>query len=209
MQKITTILFALAATTLPLATLADIPPLNESWAELAYEGPETLSLFTVPDGSGKPFTQAYLPSGVLVDGTITLHVVDYNYNPISDFPREDIWLESTDDGLINCIGGSNPDANTDANGITTWTSGLNAGGSSMSLIRVYINGSPLYSSQGLNLHTNSTDINGDLTVNLIDVTLFSQDLFNAYNYRSDFHCDGVINLLDVQKLAESVQADCP
>ena len=55
---------------------------------------------------------------------------------------------------------------------------------------------------------NSPDINGDLEVDLIDVVLFTQDFYNAYNYRSDFNWDGIVDLGDVVALAQAMGIDC-
>lgn len=53
------------------------------------------------------------------------------------------------------------------------------------------------------------DINGDLVVNLADLSLFATDFFVLYNYRSDFHFDGILNLLDVTRFAQCMSAECP
>ncbi len=195
---------------IPAATAhADIPPLDTSYTEIAYQGTETLSLTCFPNGNGAPFTEAYLDDGTLVDATITLHLHDFYDNPVPFYPKEDIWLEATDFGLAMCPGGTCPDTDTDINGITVWTNPLHAGGTSQSLLQVFVNGSPLNNSPGLNMRTNSPDINGDLAVNLIDLGYFALDLNGPYNYRSDFHFDGAINLPDLGKLAAAFGSHCP
>ncbi len=184
--------------------------LNPSHAEIAYEGTETLSLHTNPDGSGISFTHAYLPDGQTADATITLFVFDDSGNRIADFPSEDIWLQANDGGMTQCTGGgTSPDEDTGADGTTHWTTPLSAGGYSEGLLQVYINGDALTSSAGLNIRTNSSDINGDLVVNLVDVGIFATDFFGVYNYRSDFVCNGNLDLADVGKMAVGVGASCP
>ena len=61
----------------------------------------------------------------------------------------------------------------------------------------------------LQMWFNSPDINGDLAINLTDVTLFAADFFGPYAYRSDFNWDGAINLLDVTVLSGSMGITCP
>lgn len=125
-----------------------------------------------------------------------------------DFPAEDIWLESDDGGMVPCSGGTNPDANTNTDGLTWWTTPLNAGGYSTSALRVYVNGISLPGAP-LTLFLNSADINGDRLVNLMDVVLFSQVFFGPYAFRADFYADGVLNIVDVGRMAQGLGRSCP
>ncbi len=62
----------------------------------------------------------------------------------------------------------------------------------------------------LNVFFNSVDINGDLTVNLIDVSIFAGDYYAAApQYRSDFNFDGAVNLTDVTILSTNYGSSCP
>ena len=177
--------------------------------DMAYQGPETLTLLVVPDGSGNTFNQASLPFGGQADATITLLLKGADNDPIAHFPFEDMWLESRDAGLVPCRGGTTADANTDAAGITTWATPLHAGGHSQSLMDVIVNGSLLEMAPGLDLSFNSPDINGDLTVNLTDVQIFSGDFFDSDDFRSDFHRDGDVNISDLAVMARALGAGCP
>lgn len=182
---------------------------QEGEYSMAYTGPETLTLLIMPDGSGDSFEDATLPYGNTEDATITVTLWDGNYDPIYQYPAEDIWLESRDGGMVPCSGGTIADANTDVNGMTQWVNPLFAGGHSEALTEVRVNGSPIELTVGVNLSFNSPDINGDLIVNLVDVQLFTGDFFNAYDFRSDFHRDGVINIADIPALAQAYGAGCP
>jgi hypothetical protein len=53
------------------------------------------------------------------------------------------------------------------------------------------------------------DINGDLQVNLADLTAFSQDFHGDYDYRSDFHWDGQLDLTDLTIMARGFDVSCP
>jgi len=212
MFNITRPVIGIFLATMPFIALADIPPLDESWISTAYDGPLTMSLLTIPNGTGNPLTQVYLPGGNSVDGTITLHLMDHSCNPVANYPLEDIWLAATDDGLIACIGGTNPESDTNPEGVTSWTSPLLAGGYSMDYINVCINGSFLNNTPGIDMFTNSPDINGDLVVNLADLSMLAADFFNSsqpYHYRSDFYFDGVINLADLGIFAAAMGTQCP
>jgi len=177
--------------------------------EMAYQGPETLTLFVVPDGSGGSFDQATLPVGGTEDATITVLIVDFNWVPIANFPAEDIWLESEDNGLVPCIGGTIADANTGADGTTQWLNPVLGGGHSQALTVVLVNGALLEMTSGVNLSFNSPDINGDRTVNLTDVQLFTEDFYFSDDFRSDFHRDGIVNLSDLPRMAQAVGTTCP
>lgn len=191
-----------------------IPDLSHSYIEWAYEGAATLSLYTLPDGSGNGLDQAYLPgvadgsAPTAVDGTITLVMLDGLDYPIAMFPFEDLWLESSDGGMVRCIGGTVADANTDAQGRTHWADPLGAGCWSASSLQVYINGDAVIDG-AVAMWVNSPDINGDLECNLSDVGSFASDYFGAYQYRSDFNYDGVLNLSDIGLFARGVGAACP
>ncbi len=176
---------------------------------MEYQGTETLTLFVVPDGSGETFDRAFLPYGGQADATITLWLLDANYDPLPNFPREDMWLVSVDGGLIPCPAGSIADANTDSQGTTRWTQPLHAGGHSEGLTEVRVNGSMLESTTGVRLGFNSPDINGDLTVNLTDVQIFTTDFYADFDFRSDFHRDGSVNLSDLAEMAHAFGASCP
>lgn len=176
---------------------------------MAYPGPETLTLLVRPDGGGRSFDDALLPWGDTADATITLVLRNANGDPVPDFPREDMWLVSDDDGLVPCVSGTIADANTDAAGMTQWQNPLFGGGYSEALTEVRVNGAPIELTIGVHLSFNSPDINGDLVVNLTDVALFAMDFFGDYQFRSDFFRDGQINLQDLATFAPAYGATCP
>jgi len=190
--------------------LSGVPDLVQSIAQIAFTGPGTASLLVVPDGSGPRFTEAHDEQGNVIDATITLLLLDPMGAPIVNFPFEDLWLESTDGGLVGCNYGVIADHHTDANGITSWVNPPVAMGHSQSLVQVFVNGSPLVSGPGLPLRFNSPDINGDGFVNLQDLPLLSVDLYSTlYSFRSDFNGDGILNLQDIAIFAQHYGAQCP
>ncbi len=185
-----------------------IPDLSHCEAWLGYDGPETPTVLVAPDGSGARFSEARLPDGTQVDCTIYVRVKDFLDYPICCFPREDMWLESLDDGLVPCVGGTTADVNTDLEGLTWWQEPCRAGGYSQAGMVIMLNGDDVLS-QSWPVNFNSPDINGDGHVGLVDVTIFAQDFFGDYHFRSDLSRNGVLNLSDVVLLSSHLGAQCP
>ena len=187
---------------------AGVPDLEETTADLAYVGVETLSLFNLPNGAGKTFAQAFLPGGAETDGTINLVLRDGFGDPIDNFPASDMWISSADDGMVPCGGTASANFNTNDLGETSWVNPIFAGGNSQALCIVYINGDALTSNGGLALSFNSADISGDGVVNLTDAGFFSGFLGGS-DYAGDYNFDGVVNVSDAGFMATSLGASCP
>ncbi len=176
--------------------------------EMACGPEDEATLFNLPDGNGSPFTEAQRPDGTVVDCSIIFTIADPFGVPIAHFPAEDMWLESVDGGMVPCVGGNCADSNTDETGTTGWVDPLNAGGASLGLTYIMVNGMSVYESP-LALHFNSADLNGDGTVNLADVGMFSSSFFGDYSFGADFFRDGLLNLADVGRLAHGLGGSCP
>jgi hypothetical protein len=178
---------------------AQVPELSLCHFEME---PYAALVFTLPDGSGSPFTEAIGPQGP-ADATLTLTVVDANGNPIANYPAANIWLEAQ--GVVACSG-IHPDGDTDEFGQTRWSVSPLAGGSNWGMgSRIVINGElhPL----AVALTFISADMNGDGFVNLVDVGLFVAAL-ETNTLTADFNGDGAINLGDVSMLAQAMGATC-
>ncbi len=180
-----------------------LPDPDLSTATTAYPG--EVSLFSVPDGSGKSPAACYAFGGTVVDATITVEVVDAMAEPVRMYPAEDMWLESADGGLIHCIGGTVADGPTDADGRSTWTQPLHAGCQGIETV-VLISGMTL--APRLPMRHNSADISCDLRVDISDLVLYAQDNM-GYDYRSDFFWDGELDLSDLVLLAVANGRYCP
>lgn len=190
------------------ASYALIPDIDLSTA--TTQATETVSVFSIPDGSGNPLSSVFIFGGNQVDGTVTVTLVDDAATPIFNFPLEDLWLESNTPAIVLCAGGSVADDPTDVNGQATFSGALQAGGWGEGLV-VWVGGvvnAPL-AQVPLDYKFNSPDMNLDLIVNLTDIVLFAQDYFGGYNYRADYYYDGVINLSDIVLLAQGNGATCP
>lgn len=197
--------------------VAGIPDLELSTSTRAYTGEETLSLWNLPDGTGNPFAEAFLPGGANADATITVVLKDGNGDFVTNYVFEDITL-SCNNGLpvgdpdrmamVPCDGGATSDGDTDENGETEFATPLNAGGWSETNTVVLIAGAPLASAD-VALWMNSSDLSGDGDVNLTDVGMFSPYYYGAYGYAADFNFDGEVDLSDVGRLAAGYGGACP
>jgi hypothetical protein len=193
-----------------MAAAADAQNLDCATASTAAPAGVIPVLYNLPNGSGAPFTQAGSAAG-LVDATITLTLRTDACVPVVNFTATDMWLEKQvvagTGNFVACTLGTTADANTDADGVTTWTAPLRAGGWSTSGTMVVVNGAAVPGAP-LNLRHNSADLNGDEVANLADIPLFASDYFGPYAFRSDLWFDGVVNLSDIPRLAEGIGASC-
>jgi hypothetical protein len=194
----------------PLALYAGVGPDYTSEVLFAYPGPELLTLMVQPDGEGPAFVLAQTPWGGQADATVTLILRDNNYDLIVGYPAEDLWLESTDGGLIACSRGTIADANTDSQGTTRWSEPLRAGGHSATETVVMANGAPVWApNPRVPLVFNSPDINGDLRVDLSDLQLFTVEYYVTQGFPADLQRDGQVNLSDLALFAIAYGAECP
>ncbi|MFH2053096.1 MAG: FlgD immunoglobulin-like domain containing protein [bacterium] len=175
--------------------------LDQCTASTAATGP--VSIYNIPNGQGSGLDEAQTWGAGAMDARISVVIRDGLGQPIPGYPWEDLWLESDGGGLAHCPGGTHPDGPTDADGMTTFTGPFRAGGHTQSgeSLFVMVDGQPIWNSTFPQIACNSPDIDGDLDVDLMDLTWFADDFCGVYNFRSDFRWDGVINLSDIAILA--------
>lgn len=202
--------------------VAGVPDLTLTQASMAYNAtPDPLLLLNRPDGTGNAFNAAILTTdGTVQDATISMTVLDGNGDPVLSFPALDMWLETTNGGLVPCTGGTQADQNThNVTGFTLWAAPLQAGGAdggagSGVVTMVMISNAPLVGSD-LALWHNSPDINADGLVNVTDVQVFAVDYFAyaadplSYEFKSDLEYDGAVNVSDIVPLAQGQGHNCP
>lgn len=182
------------------------PDPNNSTVTAAVPG--RVSVLVCPACDGDLLERARSCTMGFVDATITVTVRDAQNNPIAGFPATDLLL--TANGLCFCPPGKIADGPTDANGETTFTGTLCAGGCSHdNSLTVLINGMPI-PPPGLPIWFNSPDMNCDLVVNLSDVALFAACFMApGYRYCCDLSYDCVINLSDVVVFSSHFGHYCP
>lgn len=184
-------------------------PLPVSTAWMNHAG----HVWVSPLGRGPMLSDAYFPGWPDgVDATIHVQLLYQNGDPIVNYPAEDIWLGAPAGvPFAYCAGGTVADQDTDANGETTISRPLRAGGQipPTSQPCVYVSDQPITYSD-LPLTVNSPDVNGDLVVDLSDIVFFTQNLMGGgvVDFRYDFNGDGVLNLSDVVVMAASLGDHC-
>jgi hypothetical protein len=201
-------LLVLAAAAAPtLGSAVNIPDPVLSFAELPADAVGA-TVFTRTSGTGSPLAEAIRPDGQVVDATITVTLLDAAGEPVVNYPLEDIWIETSGGGLVSCIGGASADHNTDAYGMTMFTSPLSAGGCSAGeTVTVMVAGQALAFGSDLPLEFRSPDLDGDLDVDLSDITIFTQLLY-SYDTCGDFNIDGIIDLADITRMTFGIGDDC-
>jgi len=222
MKNLNLILAVFFILTASAGTAATIPNL---WGEWEWNITELVQVMNTPGGGGHPLSAANYLGGPTVDATIRIQLWVQGDDPegpndpmpVANFPGEDIWLEIP--GTVWCQGGeATADGPTDDQGWFTFSQALNMGGWSdpegdPPLVTVMVNGAPLHGLQGEPIWPtivfNSPDINADLSVNLMDLSVFVPDYFGDYAFRSDFFWDGVLNLSDVAFMAIHMGEECP
>ncbi len=182
----------------------------------ATAGP--LGIYMTPGGTGDELSAAQQWDGVpgstpaQVNGTITVTLTSGG-SPVAGHPASLITLDSSAGGWSLCT--NQADGPTDATGTTTFSGALTGGGFSApaELLQVSVDGFSAATTTypggltGLEIQINSSDINGDHDVNLIDVGLFAED-FGSGSYRSDFSWNETVNLVDLGSLASDFGTTC-
>jgi hypothetical protein len=182
--------------------VAEIPDLDLSIAAINPAASGAV-VYNRINGAGYAFTSAHLANGAVVNGTITLTLVNYLGNPLANYPAADLWLDTSAGGINYPVGGTIADAATSANGQTVWQQPLLAGGCTLSEnVVVYVAGDAL-NQLGIHLHFVSGDINGDLAVNISDLSTFAAAYTGAYNGCADLFYDGAVNLSDLSLFAQA------
>ena len=162
-------------------------------------------LYVCPQGDG--------PTLAACGSIIYIQAKDQTGTPIAGIPGADIWVDGCTGGLSLCGGSGSSDADsaTNDNGRTTMSGGIGAGGCDIGLI-VSIQGVTV-KDQATNCTTNkclvyqlsSPDINGDLIVDIIDLSLFAAGYTSPpkpYTICLDFDCSGLVDIIDFSIFAQ-------
>jgi hypothetical protein len=146
--------------------------------------------------------------------TISVVVKDNTGTPIQGILAADFWfIGCSDPGLVLCGGGGsmNADSATNANGETTMSGQLAAGGCDSVGVHVVVQGVVIEDVNNscndlcLTIYAVTPDINGDLVVDLIDLSIFASDYTSPpkpYWQCLDYDCNGVIDLIDFSLFAQ-------
>ncbi len=164
---------------------------------------------TCPQGDGDGLAE--------IGAVITVTVTDITGAPIVGIPAGDYWLIGCEDNIVLCAGSHaiNADSASNADGVTTISGRLAAGGCDNSLV-VVVQGivatDPDDQSTPLCLpyETKSPDVTGDggvvdQVVDIIDLATFAMGYTSppqVYDACFDFNCDGTVGLIDFAIFAQ-------
>lgn len=183
------------------------------------------SVFATPNGVGDTLASAQAWSGVVgdptseVDATISVQLVDsITGDPIVGFPAADIGVQAELGGWVQCAEAPLvADAATDASGFTSISGPLFAGGNSApgELLQVIVNAPNLGTvsypggANGLEILVNSSDLTGDLEVDLADFGVFGVAFKGTYAYAADLFWSGQLDLSDFGLFSLAFAVSCP
>jgi hypothetical protein len=189
---------------------ADGQPIYEPCSLYVYSNADRY--FACPGGDGDRLDAAGL--------TITLVAKHGTGDPIPGILPSDMWLEPCNSSSANiCWGtmGSNADSTTNAQGRTTFTRPISAGGCDSTGIRVAVlgvyakNANDVCDNGCLPIRFLSSDLNLDLVVDLIDLSEFAKSYTSPpheYIYCRDYNEDGVIDLVDLSLFSRHYLHQC-
>lgn len=169
------------------------------------------SLWILPDGSGRPLSQAQTFGGAVSDVTVTMWLYDSQDDPTTLIEPMDVGLVANGGNLRFC-GDRVAPTGWDQPNARFYFAGAPAGGGcrrpgEAAAFDGWVCGL-IIPDFGHTLAINSPDIDGDLKVDTSDLILFAHDYFEGYDYRSDFHWDGQIDLSDLVIFAGGYGSSC-
>jgi hypothetical protein len=176
-----------------------------STAFTACPAPAGGCLYVCPQGDGPTLAQ----TGCV----ISVCAKDQTGTPIAGIPAADFWVEGCTGAMVLCggSGSSNADSASSTNGCTTMSGAVAAGGCDIGLI-VVIQGvivkdqaTACTTDKCLPIAIRSPDINGDLIVDIIDLSLFAVGYTSPpkpYDPCLDFNCDGLVDIIDFSIFAQ-------
>ncbi len=210
--------FAVIAGLVSAASGASGWTVPDPYVRVLSRAPVPVTVYTTPAGTGQPLGACSTGGGLLVDGTITIQLLDAD-QPVSGFPAEDIWLESgwtavdPPTPFAPCpTCGSCADGPTDVDGLTTFSRALAGGGTSIAdqgpVLVICVNGDvpPQDPLPGYSIV--SPDLDGDLTVGLADLIVFTR-CYGGHERQCDLNWDGNVNLPDLALFSAAYGEVCP
>lgn len=163
--------------------------------------------FICPQGDGQTLAQN--------GNAIWIQISDATGAPIEGILATDFWLVGCTD-LCLCAGSGSIDADsaTGANGMTTMSSSMTAGGCELVGVHVVVQGIIIGCPPTcLSMIVVTPDLDCDGDVDLVDFALFAPT-FNSsapgppYDPCMDYDCDGDIDLVDFSLFAQHWQHSC-
>lgn len=158
------------------------------------------TLFSCPAGDATRLDE--------INATISLTLI-VDGEPFEGMPATDMWLIDADPNidLVLCGGWQAIDADgpTDSNGQTTFSGSWAVGGcadGAYIVIAGYVLTDCTEIPIEIPINARSADLNGDLSVDLADLSIFSAAYPpNGYDTCADFNGDGQVNIADLSAFA--------
>ena len=187
----------------PAVVFGEVPDINN--CDISTRATDDVSVMICPACDGNAFSAAFTFGGGTMDATIEVYIRNNAGQPLDGIAAENIWLD--DPGLNFCAGGNIADFDTGDNGVAGYTEFALApcgGGCSdnLTLGGYLAPGTPFNENSLPFLRVNSPDTNGDLVVDLIDLSAFAAAYFAPATYCFDFFWDGEMGLQDLALFAQ-------
>jgi hypothetical protein len=192
-----------AASLLLVAGIATAGIIDPCGAPVVYTGATPECYFACPQGD----TNSFLTEGFWFAFTIK----DLLGAPIANIPASDFWMIDCDPvaNLVLCAGSasSNADSATNSLGKTTMSLTSMAAGGCVTGLSPVVQGFVLEqpgpcTPYCFNIKVRSCDFNGDLKVDLVDLSAFAVAYPpNPTGTCGDFDCSGTVGLPDLSKFA--------
>jgi hypothetical protein len=167
-------------------------------------GPAQLHI--CPGGDGETLAE--------VGAVIYVQILDENADPIPMIPIHDFWLDGCSSGLALCPLSSWADSLTNANGETTISGTIRAGGCDTGIV-VWVQGVRLVGGllcaipECLPIEVRSSDFNRDLVVDLIDLSRFARSYLKpTFEPCVDLNIDNGVDIIDLSIFAQHYLHGC-
>jgi len=190
----------------PAVVFGEVPDIDN--CDIFTRATEDVSVMICPACDGYAFSAAQTFGGAPMDATIEVYIRNNAGVGLEGISASDIWLEET--GISFCSPDGNiADFNTIAGGYTEFALPACGGGCSENLtLGGYLAGTPFNQNPLPYIRFNSPDTNGDLVVDLIDLSAFAVAYFIPATYCFDYNWDGVMNLLDLAVFSQHYTHAC-
>ena len=212
-----------------LPTISQALPITiygpQGWIESEWFHYTQKGILVVPGGSGATLSEARdTATGDIIDCSLRVLVRRPNGEPAADCPAQYItlWMRqysgSHNEHFCSPVEGTNwhyvadADRPTDSDGITEFDCPISMGGHENELNLLVKYGDSVVAGQfesgNRGPRYNSPDMNGDNSVNLSDIVIFSGCVEGPYTWIADFNFDGSVNLTDITLFNQAIGSSC-
>ena len=189
----------------PAVVFGEVPDINN--CDISTRATEDVSVMICPACDGYAFSEAQTFGGATMDATIEVYIRNNAGQPLDGISAGDIWLD--DPNLVFCTDGNLADFDTDLNGYTEFDMAVCGGGCTQDFaLGGFLAGTPFNENPLPFLQFNSPDTNGDLVVDLIDLSAFAAAYFVPATYCFDFYWDGLMTLQDLALFSQHYAHEC-